>query len=145
MYCTMRYQWPGWRNIKRDDTGKAASVNLDMVGHNCVVWRYLATEQGVESVRIPQTDGNYTLPSETSYISGDVFTEYDIDYFNNTTVERERLQITINRANENRLCTMTHHLDLDQDPPRPHSAWRRKWNQFAELFCCLRRPTDMRF
>ena len=157
MHRTMQYQWPGWRNIKRDDTGGPASVNLDMVCHNCTVWRYLINDQDMESVRIPQTDGNYTLPSGTNdIIDGEVFTEYDIDYFGNPAVDRERFEITINRTNENRLFTMAHHLDLnvtydkplhhlpastdlDQDQTRPPSVWRRRWNHFVRFWSRLGR------
>ena len=122
MHRTMQYQWPGWRNIKRDDTGGASSVNLDMVCHNCTVWRYLINNQDMQSVRIPQTDGNYTLTSGTNdIINGDVFTGYDIDYFGNPEIEREGFEITINRTNENRLVVMAHHLNLNVTYGKPIS------------------------
>ena len=72
MHRTMQYQWPGWRNIKIDGERQLSSVNMDVVSHGCVVWRYLQSTpiprhpgQGY----IPQTDGNYTLPSGSSHHS----------------------------------------------------------------------------
>ena len=133
MNRTMQYRWPGWRNIRQDDTGKPASVNLDMVAHNCVVWRYLVTNQNVESIRIPQTDGNYTLPTGSNdIISGDVFTEYDIDYLGNPADKQEEIQITLNRVQPSS-------SGINQDHSRPPSSWRRSWNRLTELWSHLRR------
>ena len=58
MHRSVQAQWPGWRNIKEDGSGEESSVNMDIVAHNCVSWRYLAD--------VPQVDGNYTEENATT-------------------------------------------------------------------------------
>ena len=47
-------------------------MNLDRVSHGCGAWRFIddaprAPRAPRDSYIIPQTDGNYTLPSRSSY------------------------------------------------------------------------------
>ena len=41
MTKTMQAKYPGWRNIKIADTLESSSVNLDIISHNYVGWRYI--------------------------------------------------------------------------------------------------------
>ena len=58
MHRTMQVEWPGWRNVRIENTGQSYSVNMDQISFNCVSWRYL--DGGV-----PQVDGNYTVDVAT--------------------------------------------------------------------------------
>ena len=88
MHRTMQYQWPGWRNIRVDGERRLSSVNMDVVSHGCVTWKYLHSTpiprhpgQGY----IPQVDGNCTLPSGSSHHSS--YQQYYSDLENITSDE----------------------------------------------------------
>ena len=152
MHRTMQYRWPGWRNIKCDTTGKQASINMDLVCEQCVVWRYAEHDQDVAQGfdQIPQGDANLTIPS--SYVSEhedkDVFTRYDMDYFGNPSHEWERFEITFDRDDHHRQFQLTQYLDLDVTYNRQHqqsaqpqsrrSPWQRRWTQLRDLLHRLR-------
>ena len=160
MHRTMQYRWPGWRNIKCDNTGKQSSINMDLLCEQCVVWRYLEHDHDVTQGpdRIPQGDANLTMPS--SYVSehedGDVFTRYDTDYFGNPSHEWQRFEITFNRDDHLRQFQLTQYLDLDVtqyldldvtynrqhqqsvQPQRRQSPWHRPWTQLRDLYHRLR-------
>ena len=51
MAGTMKRKYPGWRNIVKDGEVEERSVNLDMVGHNCVAWKH-----SEETVQEPDSD-----------------------------------------------------------------------------------------
>ena len=36
----LQRRYPGWRNLVKDGENEESSVNLDMVGNNCVAWKY---------------------------------------------------------------------------------------------------------
>ena len=93
MHRTMQYQWPGWRNIQVDGDPRQSSVNLDLVSHGCVVWKYLGDTPRVprapgDGYVVPQIDGNYTLPS------GPSVKDYD-DSFSDSELGTERDGFTL--------------------------------------------------
>ena len=128
----LQEKWPGWRNIKAENSGITSSVNLDLVCENCTVWRYLDMEVE-EFNEIPQNDGNYTIAEDV------VFTEYDTAYFGDPRFNRRRLIVTI--PNDNRVPTPSTEGRASTRPTSPGSpsAWRRHWKHFTELFNRLRR------
>lgn len=91
MHRTMQYQWPGWRNIRIDGERRLSSVNMDIVSHGCVAWKYLHSTpipRNPGQGYIPQMDGNYTLPSGSSHQSSYQYYS-DIDAFTSDEISAE--------------------------------------------------------
>ena len=65
----LQRRYPGWRNLVKDGENEESSVNLDMVGNNCVAWKYCdeaAVNDEQHAALVQQIDGGIITPESLS-------------------------------------------------------------------------------